>query len=100
MGRAESLCCKRSQFSHENEVRLLCIGPDKLGTGDNVKHFPIDPNTLFTEVAFDPRLVKFEQVERITTLRALNFTGAIREDTSYVGTFVVVPMASDWLDPE
>ena len=99
-GRAESLCTKRSRFQHESEVRLLCIGSGKVGVGDDVRHFPIDPNTLFAEIAFDPRLIGFERSEREKNLQSLGFTGTIREDHSYANTFTLIPMATDWVDPE
>jgi hypothetical protein len=99
-GRAESLCTKRAQFRHESEVRILCLTPDKLGTGEKVRHFPIDPNALFTEVAFDPRLITFERRERENRLRSEGFTGNIRDDHSYLGTFTLIPMPTDWPDPE
>jgi hypothetical protein len=98
-GRAESLCVKRVQFSHESEVRLLCVGPKKLGTGDPIRHFSIDPNTLFTDVAFDPRLISFERREREEKLRKVGFTGPVREDISYIGVFNTIPL-QDWLEPE
>jgi hypothetical protein len=98
-GRAESLCIKRSRFSDEREVRLVCVGPGKLGTGDKVRQFKTDPNALFTEVAFDPRLMTFEQSERANKLRATGFSGTIIEDHAYGGVVNLIPMQSDWPDP-
>jgi hypothetical protein len=98
-GRAESLCAKRVRFSDEREVRLLCVGTSKLGTGDKVRRFKVDPNMLFTEVAFDPRLLTFEQRERAQKLVTLGFTGKIIEDPAYIGVFNLILMQSDWADP-
>lgn len=98
-GRAESLCTKRARFSDEREVRLLCIGPGKLGTGDKVRRFKVDPDELFTEVAFDPRLMTFEQRERADKLRSMGFKGNIIEDPAYIGVLNLVLMQSDWPDP-
>ena len=98
-GRAESLCTKRSRFSDEREVRLLCIGTGKLGTGEKVRHFSIDLNTVFTEVAFDPRLLTFEQRERAEELRLIGFKGRIIEDPAYIGVLGLIPMQSAWPDP-
>lgn len=98
-GRAESLCTKRARFSDEREVRLLCVGTGMLGTGDKVRHFKIDPNTLFTEVAFDPRLMTGEQRERAEKLKGIGFTGKIIEDRAYGGVFNLIVMQSDWPDP-
>jgi hypothetical protein len=98
-GRAESLCTKRTRFSDEREVRLLCVGTGQLGTGDTVRLFKVDPNALFTEIAFDPRLLTFEQRERAEKLQAMGFKGKIIEDPAYVGVFSLIPMRSDWPDP-
>lgn len=98
-GRAESLCTKRARFSDEREVRLLCVGAGKLGTGDKVRQFKVDPNVLFTEVAFDPRLLTFEQRERAQRLESMGFTGRIIEDPAYLGVLNLIPMKSDWPDP-
>ena len=98
-GRAESLCTKRDRFRDEKEVRLLCIGTGKLGTGDKIRHFAVNPNALFSEVAFDPRLLPFEQRERAAKLRSTGFEGQIIEDRAYNGAINLVPMKSDWPDP-
>ena len=90
---------KRAQFSHENEVRLLCVGPNKLGTGEDIRHFSIDPNNLFIEIAFDPRLISFERLEREQALRALGYAGQIREDISYAKVLNLIPLP-DWPEPE
>jgi hypothetical protein len=80
-------------------VRLLCVGPEKLGTGEPIRHFSVDPNTLFTDVAFDPRLISFERREREEKLRKVAFTGPVREDISYIGVFNTISL-QDWLEPE
>lgn len=98
-GRAESLCTKRAQFSHESEVRIVCVGTEKLGTGDAIRNFPVNPNALFTDVAFDPRLMTFERREREKALRAAGYSGPVRDDVSYIGVYNVIPM-HDWPDPE
>lgn len=98
-GRAESLCSKRLRFSDEREVRLLCIGNGKLGTGDTVRQFSIDPNALFTDVAFEPRLMTFEQDERAEKLRSLGYEGNIIQDPAYIGVLNLIHMRSNWPDP-
>lgn len=50
-GIAESLIYKRDEFRHEREIRLLYTGPSR-----DVHAFSIDPNELFEEVVFDPRM--------------------------------------------
>jgi hypothetical protein len=98
-GRAESLCMKRQRFSHENEVRLLCVGKERLGTAPNIRRFEIDPNDLFTEIAFDPRLAAFERIERELWLRSAGYTGQIEEDDSYVDVIIAVSMQNEWEEP-
>lgn len=98
-GRAESLCTKRSRFRHENEVRLLCVGTDQFGTGENVRQFGFDPSALLTEIAFDPRLTTYEQRERAAKVKELGYAGPIREDSSYIGAFTLVPLPAPWPDP-
>ncbi len=89
-GRANSLFVKRDRFSHENEVRLLCVGNVPSDEGPDVRRFTIDPNELFTEVSFDPRLIAFERKEREGKLVAHNFKGKIREDPSYSKVFTTI----------
>lgn len=98
-GRAESLCVKRARFRDEREIRMLCISPSMLGTGDKVRRFEVDPNRLFTELAFDPRLMTFEQRERANRLEALGFAGRVIEDSAYVGVLNLIVMDVPWEDP-
>jgi hypothetical protein len=98
-GRAESMLVKRAIFRDEDEVRLLCIGTGRLDDDDNLKSMSIDPNALFTEVRFDPRLVLDESREREKRLRGLGFTGKVIEDLSYIGVFTIIPMPGEWPDP-
>lgn len=99
-GRAESLCTKRQRFSHENEVRLLCLSQEKLGSGPDIRKFAIDPNSLFTEIAFDPRLISFERLERKEWFQTKGYSGPIKEDASYMGVLTRIEMPIEWADPE
>jgi hypothetical protein len=99
-GRAESLSTKRERFSHENEVRLLCVGEEKLGLGADVIRFTIDASSVFTEIAFDPRLITFERREREAWFRSKGYTGKIVDDASYIGVISTIQMPNDWPDPE
>ncbi len=96
--RAESMLVKLAIFRHEDEVRLLCIGTGRHNDGNNLKTMPIDPNFLFTEVRFDPRLALFERREREERLRAWAFTGKFIEDPSHTKTFTIIPMPGEWPD--
>ena len=98
-GRAESLFVKRSIFRHEDEVRLLCVGNGLLDSCDKLKMMPIDPNDLFAEIRFDPRLMRFESREREERIRGLGYSGKIVEDESYTKALTIIPMAGEWDDP-
>jgi hypothetical protein len=94
-GRAESLWRKRARFQHENEVRLLCIGPDRHDKGDPIRRFPFDPNLLINEVAFDPRLALFERREREAAAKALGYDGAFLDRGENVKPFCLCVRPDD-----
>lgn len=98
--RADSLFVKRAMFGHEDEVRLLCVGAGQLHEGENIRSFDIDPNVLFDEIRFDPRLIAFERLEREAKVRNLGFTGTVVEDPSYIGVLTMIPMPDGWPDPD
>jgi hypothetical protein len=52
---AASLLFKRSEFEHEEEIRLIYLNHDATYL-DNLFHYPIDPAALFDEIQFDPRI--------------------------------------------
>ncbi len=80
--RAKLLLLKREAFSHENELRVLFIQRDIQPTRPLLQ-VQIDPNTLFDEVSFDPRLDEFERREREDVVRNLGFTGIINNNDLY-----------------
>ena len=98
-GRADSLFVKRAMFRHEDEVRLLCVGKGRLHEGDKIRRCDIDPNELFDEIRFDPRLIAFERREREDRVRALGFTGKVIEDPSYFRALTAIMMPRDWPEP-
>jgi hypothetical protein len=73
---------KRGAFSHEAEVRLIFIS-DNLDPATKYIRVKIDPNTLFDEVTFDPRLEAFERREREDVIRKLGYIGKIVESNLY-----------------
>ncbi|MDE9455803.1 DUF2971 domain-containing protein [Xenorhabdus bovienii] len=56
-GIAESLLYKRTEFKHENEIRLIYLGDDNASISD-IFQFDIDPAKLLDRVLFDPRMEK------------------------------------------
>ncbi|MFI9665311.1 DUF2971 domain-containing protein (plasmid) [Klebsiella grimontii] len=53
---AKVLCTKRTAFSHENEVRLIVDDIDHEKGSEGLYKINIDPEELFEEICFDPRL--------------------------------------------
>lgn len=98
-GRAESLLLKRSYFLHEEEVRLICLERNKVAGPKEFRPFAIDPNELFTEISFDPRLVSFERIERESEIRRLGYKGIVKEDRSYSRVINQIMMRRNWPDP-
>ncbi len=54
-GIAESLLYKRTEFKHENEIRLIYSGKDDDCISD-IFQFDIDPTNLLDGLLFDPRM--------------------------------------------
>lgn len=98
-GRADSLLWKRVYFRHEAEVRILNIVAGGLDGSPDFIHLPFEPNELFEEVSFDPRLSPFERAERKAELERLGYTGTISEDQSYHKIIRGITMEKDWPDP-
>ncbi|WP_394521250.1 hypothetical protein C1N60_00240 [Pantoea sp. SGAir0184] len=53
---AELLCVKRTEFNHENEIRILVDDIDDNKGYNGLYKIDIEPNSLFDEVCLDPRL--------------------------------------------
>ena len=81
--RAVGLLLKRLAFEHESEVRLICVkGATSL---DPLAHMrvSIDPNEVFDEATYEPRLEIFERKEREATALRWGFKGPFRESMLY-----------------
>lgn len=64
---------------------------------EDLIRLPIDPNVLFEEVVFDPRLLPFERLEREETVRRASYTGLISASKIYQGEAleIIVPDDAD-----
>lgn len=82
--RAKLRLMKREAFAHEAEVRLIAIH-HKANSSDTIFRVQFDPNAVFDEITFDPRLEIFERKEREKLIRNLGFTGPFRESRLYQG---------------
>lgn len=99
--RAQSLLLKRKAFSHEDEVRLIWVCHDMRDV-DEVMTVNVNPNDFIDEVTFDPRLRRFELLERQQRAKALCYEGAFAESGLYQKTFfqTLLPWNwEDWRDP-
>jgi hypothetical protein len=77
-GIAESLMYKRREFSHEREIRLVYSGQSA-----DVHAFTIDPNGLFDEVVFDPRMdIELYEAYK-AAVRKKGFTNRIDQSVLY-----------------
>jgi hypothetical protein len=75
---------KRNEFKHEKEVRILhtCDSHSPLVKQQVVK-FDINPNDLFEEITFDPRINgRFEAIYT-ETIRRMGYTGAMNKSELY-----------------
>jgi hypothetical protein len=87
--RADLVLLKRSAFQHESEIRLIYIETRDVPVRSMV-NVPIDPNHIFEEVTFDPRLAEFERCERETLARKLGYTGRFGQSALYTGQAMLV----------
>ena len=89
--RAKLLLMKREAFANEAEVRLILVrhGSD---SSDPVFRTHIDPNAVFDEISFDPRLASFERIERESVIKDLGYTGPCREWLLYKPTHLLVAL--------
>ena len=112
--RAELLLLKRAAFAHEAEIRLICVD-ERANRGDGeiraphetpsafvddetpgVVHMPIDPNELFDEVAYDPRLTTFERDQRETIAKNLGYAGPFWQSDLYSVPLIELRFPHGW----
>jgi hypothetical protein len=91
--RAKLLLMKRMAFAHEAEVRLIVVYRQQTSSE---RTFPIriDPNSVFDEIAFDPRLERFERMEREAAFKSLGFTGRFGESQLYMGALLQIRLGA------
>lgn len=93
-GFAKLLCVKRTEFQHEQEVRLLYwtsgnpIGPQ--GVGGTVR-YPLKANEVFDEILLDPRLTDSEAKAAAAGLGAVGWMGPAPRSTLYQVPKFVIP---------
>ena len=83
-GLVESLLIKRQEFLHENEVRLIfCAHAEYFDIAKPTVSFSIDPNALFDEVLFDPRMPADLFQSYRSVLSSLGFAGKVEQSALY-----------------
>ena len=80
---AKTLLVKRSQFSHENETRLLYDLPAENYNGEEIIKFDFDPSALVQHVLLDPRWSEAEAQLMERQIRCLGYEGPIEHSTLY-----------------
>jgi hypothetical protein len=99
LNRARCLLNKRFAFSAEAEVRVMAIHHEER-VQDKVLQVPISPNELIDEIAFDPRLIRAEMLERQREATARGYSGRFHDWALYEGILLTVPMPQGWRPPQ
>ena len=80
---AELLCIKRTEFNHENEVRIIVDDiDDKKGLGGLYK-IDIEPDFLFDEVCLDPRLSDVDVIKLTSQIKSMGVNAKIIQSELY-----------------
>jgi hypothetical protein len=91
VNRAKLLLMKRQAFAHEGEVRLIVVRRTSNSTDSGpLLRIKIDPNAVFDQITFDPRLEIFERKERETMIKNLGYAGPFCESQLYQGVILQV----------
>lgn len=88
---AKLMLFKRPAFQYEDEYRLLYI-EDRNIPYQNIIQLSIEPNEVFDEVTFDPRLERFERMEREANARRLRYSGKFGTSDLYQNLLLEVYM--------
>jgi hypothetical protein len=91
--RAELLLLKRPAFSHEEEVRLIYVDDGRSPPGQDVVRVPIDPNELYDQITFDPRLNVSEREKHKEESKKLGYKGSFVDSDLYQGRLlqIIIP---------
>jgi hypothetical protein len=83
---AETLLLKRTEFEHENEIRILaCSSNDPLDprTNGDLYKIPINSNYFIEELCIDPRLSDAEAETVKNKLQRFGYSGQITQSELY-----------------
>jgi hypothetical protein len=84
INQATSLMFKRMEFEHEKEVRLLYLNNFHRNTSTDLFHYRIEPNNLFNEIVFDPRISdETFEVYKLYLVEKSGFSKTVRQSELY-----------------
>ena len=87
---AELFLLKRKQFRHENEVRLMYIDEKEDMSSQEGLSIPFNPQDLFDEVQFDPRLTKNQVNERKDYAKQYYEQEKLKQSNMYQGILLEI----------
>ncbi|SKA85773.1 Protein of unknown function [Prosthecobacter debontii] len=83
VNQCKTLLLKRLAFSHESEVRLIYLSPNKRSSAEDRFFYPLDPLLLFDEIVLDPRLEDSAVAAHRADLATLGFNCTVRQSDLY-----------------
>ena len=89
---ARTLCIKRPEFDHEQEVRLLFQDAQNQHTGEKFIAFNLDHSSVFDEVVIDPRMPEEEFEEVKAELMVNGCVAPITQSTLYKISKIIIKM--------
>ena len=81
--RAKLMLMKRKEFEHEAEVRLIYVEERQLEKEESLIRVQIEPNEVFDELMYDPRLSLDERRRRQCVAQDLGYKGKFFEPLTY-----------------
>jgi hypothetical protein len=83
-GSVQTLLVKRTEFIHENEVRLIySANSETYDTTSRIYQYNFDPNSILDELLFDPRIDDILYSTKKAEFIAQGFTKAIEKSKLY-----------------
>lgn len=83
-GAVDTLLVKRTEFLHENEVRLIFKDDNQNPqSANNLYQYSIEPNDLFDTLLFDPRFDESTFAMRTAAIKNLGFSKQIEKSSLY-----------------
>jgi hypothetical protein len=91
-GQASTFYFKRLAFRHENEIRIMYNSHDNFTS--NIFPFTINPNEIFDQIVFDPRMSLDDYKMHKLTLKNLGYSKSIIQSGLYKIKQFKIPLGS------